>query len=49
LTGIFRVFDPPGEPHLRPLPHFVFEVQRWRTGRFPEWRYKRSFAAGRRE
>ena len=28
-----------GEPHRRSLPHFGIEVQRWRTGRFPEWKY----------
>ena len=28
--------------------HFMSEVQRWRTGRFPGWKYRRSFAAGRR-
>ena len=23
------------------MPHFGIEVQRWHTGRFPEWKYKR--------
>ena len=31
------------------MSHFKTEVQRCRTGRFPEWRYEKSSAAGRRE
>ena len=31
--------------HCRTLE---LRLQRWHTGRFPEWKYKRSFAVGRR-
>ena len=35
----------PGSLKGRPLGHFSYEVLRWRTGRLPEWTYRKSSGA----